>query len=139
MGSQSGPMAIYALGLDGGCKIFEEARDKAVQSQLPQWRTNLIGAYRDNVPVDQLASAVGSSPRASQKLLASYLPAIGSAMQRASAPLLSTASTQVITAMSNEASKVDATSIDQAERQKDLERMKAEGQICGVGRARQGA
>ena len=132
MGSQSGPMALYTLGLDRGCEVFEEARDQAVKRQLPQWRTNLIEAYRDNVPAEQLANAVGSSPRAAQKQLASYLPAIGSAMQRASGSLLSTASTQVITEMSNEAGKVDPTSIDQAERQRNLERMKSEGKICGV-------
>ncbi len=136
MGSQSGPMAMYALGLDRGCEVFEEARDKAVEQNLPQWRTNLVAAYRNSVPADQLASAVESSPQAAQRQLASFMPAIGSAMQRASASLLSAARTQVITAMSKEADKVDPNSIDQADRQRGLERMKSEGKICGVGPAR---
>ena len=139
MGSQSGPMALYALGLDRGCEVFEKARDQAVEHHLLSWRTNLVDAYRDNVPAEQLADAVSSSPRAAQRQLASYLPAIGSAMQRASAPLLSRASTEVISEMSNEARNVEPASIDQFERQKELDRMKSKGKICGVGRARLGA
>ncbi len=57
-------------------------------------------------------------------------------MQQASATLLNTASTEVIAEMSKEAGKVDRASIDQSERQKDLERMKSEGKICGVGKTR---
>ena len=138
MGSQSGPMALYVLGLDRGCEVFEKARDQAVERHLPQWRANLVAAYRNNVPPEKLADAVGSSPRGAQRQLASYLPTIGSEMQRASAPLLTTASTLVITQMSDEAGKIDRASIDQSERQKDLERMKSEGKICGVGKTRPG-
>jgi len=138
MGSQSGPMALYALGLDRGCEVFEKARDRAVERHLPVWRTNLVAAYRANVPPEKLANAVGSSPRGAQRQLASYLPAVGSEMQRASAALLNTASAEVVADMSNEAGKVNRASIDQSERQKDLERMKSEGKICGVGKTGRG-
>jgi hypothetical protein len=139
MGSQSGPMALYALGLDRGCDVFKEAADQAVASHLPQWRASLIQAYRDSVPPEELAAAVDKSPRAAREHLRSYLPAIGSAMKRASEPTLVEASTEIISTMSNEAAKVDAASIDQTERQQDLQRMKTEGKICGVGRSQEAA
>jgi hypothetical protein len=134
MGSQSGPMALYALGLDRGCNIFEEAAEQAVERNLPQWRANLIQAYRQNVPDAELAEAVGKSPRDAREDLRSYLSAIGSEMKQASDPILMKASTEVVAVMAGEAAKVDRASIDQSERQRDLQRMKTEGEICGVGR-----
>ena len=134
MGSQSGPMALYALGLDRGCDIFEEATDRAVERNLPQWRANLIRAYRQNVPAAELAEAVEKSPRAARDDLSSYLSAIGSEMKQASDPILFKATAEILAEMAGEAGNVDRASIDESERRKDLQRMKAEREICGVGR-----
>ena len=134
MGTMTGPMSLAALGLDRGCDIFDDATDRAVASNLPQWRANLIQAYRQHIPRAELAEAVGKSPRAARDQLSSYLPAIGSDMKRASEPILKKASTEILSAMFDEASKVDRASIDQNARERDLQRMKTEGKICGVGR-----
>ncbi|MCL6699732.1 hypothetical protein LZ496_13185 [Sphingomonas sp. NSE70-1] len=134
MGTQSGPIAIFALGLDRGCDIFDEAADRAVARNLPKWRANLIRAYRQNVPAAELAEAVEKSPRAARDDLSPYLSAIGSEMKQASDPILMRATAEVLAEMAGEAGSVDRTSIDEAERRKDLQRMKAEGEVCGVGR-----
>ena len=136
MGTMTMAMSLATLGLDRGCDIFEQAADRAVASNLPQWRANLVQAYRQHVPPAELAEAVGKSPRAARDQLTSYLPAIGSDMKRASEPILKKASTEVLSAMFDEASKVDTTGIDQNARERDLQRLKTEGKICGV--ARQG-
>src|SRR3990170_8502245 len=54
LGTQSGPMILYDLGLDRGCTTLQAAVDGAIKTHLPAWRQNLISAYRENVPADEL-------------------------------------------------------------------------------------
>jgi hypothetical protein len=134
LATQSGPMYLGLLGLDKGCDVLDAAADKVVEKNLPQWRANLIAAYRDNVPPAQLAEAVQRSPRPARSMLQQHVPAIGASMQAASEPLLKASAVEVLESLSAEAAKVDRNSIDMEERQRDLARMKASGKICGVGR-----
>jgi hypothetical protein len=134
LGTMTAPMSLARLGLDRGCDIFEEATERAVASNLPQWRANLIQAYRQNVPPPELAEAVGKSPRAAHEQLGSYLPDIGLDMKQASAPILKKASSEVLSALFDEAYKADRANIDENARMRDLQRMKSEGKICGVDR-----
>ena len=133
LGTMSGPMYIGILGMDEGCDVLNEAVDKVVEGNLPQWRSNLITAYRDNIPPDRLAEAVQESPRRARSMLQDYLPAIANAMEVASAPLLRSSGIKVLEAMGDAAGKVDRATIDMEARQRDLARMKDSRQICGVG------
>jgi hypothetical protein len=136
--TQSAGMHLYALGLDEGCKVFNQAAEAAVGRNLPAWRSNLIDAYRKNVPADLLAEATASSPSAARDMLKGHLPAIASAMQASSEPLLQTASVEVIEATGAAAGKVDQAKVDGAARRKELQAITANGQICGVAAPRQG-
>ena len=132
--TQSGAIHIGALGLDKGCAVLDDAVEKVVQEHLPQWRANLIAAYRENVPADRLAEAVEKSPRRAHSMLESYMPAIGSAMKERSQPLLESSGVEVLQATGAAASKVDRKSTNLADRQKELDAVKASGKICGVGK-----
>jgi hypothetical protein len=58
LSTQSGSLTLAVLGLDEGCDVLDSAVDEVVKRDLPQWRANLVAAYRSNVPADQLAQAV---------------------------------------------------------------------------------
>lgn len=134
LGTQSGAMYVGLLGLDRGCDSLDAAVEKVAEKNLPRWRANLIAAYRNNVPPAQLAEAVQKSPRPARSMLERHLPAIGSSMQAASEPLLKASAMEVLELLSAEATKVDRNSINMEDQQRDLARMKASGEICGVGR-----
>jgi hypothetical protein len=137
LGTQSGPMYLGILGLDEGCEALDTAVNQVVGKNLPQWRANLIAAYRDNVPSDELAEAVQKSPRSARSMLQQHLPAIGSSMKSASEELLKSSAAEVLETLSVSAAKIDQASIDMADRQRELAQMKASGRICGVGRWQQ--
>ena len=134
VGTQSGAMYLGLLGLDKGCDVLDGAVDKVIEKNLPQWRANLVAAYRDNVPPAQLAEAVQKSPRSARSQLQQHVPVIASSMQAASEPLLKSSAVEVLELLSAEAAKIDRNSIDMEDRQRDLARMKTSGKICGVGR-----
>ena len=135
--TQSAGMHMYALGLEDGCNVLDEAVDEVVGENLPQWRSNLLAAYRASVPEEQLARAVEAGPRAAREMLAEHLPELATAMQRASEPLLKEAAVEVLTATGEAAAKVDRASVDGAARQKELQSALASGQICGGSAPRQ--
>ena len=136
LGTQSGAMSVGLLGLDEGCGVLDDAVDKTVEKNLPQWRANLVAAYRQHIPADQLAAAVERSPRRARSMLQPYLPAIGRAMQQSSEPLLASSTVEVLDVVHSAAAKADRASVDMAARQRDLERLKASGEMCGVGKWR---
>jgi hypothetical protein len=134
LATQSAAMFLGILGMDKGCDVFDAAVEKTVDENLPQWRSNLVAAYRDNVPPSQLAEAVQESPPRAQSMLQENLPAIGASMQAKSTDLLKSSSVEVLASLSDAASKVDRASIDWKDRERDLAEIKASGQICGVGK-----
>ena len=133
VGTMSGSIFLARLGLDKGCELLDQEVDKVIERNLPRWRANLIAAYRNNVPADQLAEAVQKSPRSARSMLGRFGPAISNEMKNASEPLLRGSAVAVLEAMGNVALDTDRASIDMEARQRDLARMKAQGQICGVG------
>ena len=133
VGTQSGAMFIGMLGLKEGCDVLDDAVDKVVDRNLPQWRANLIAAYRDIVPPDQLADAVQKSPRQARAMLQPHVLAVGGAMKRASDPLLRSSGVEVLTLMGEAASKAGAASSDAQARQGDLAQLRTSREICGVG------
>ena len=133
LGTQSGAISLGVLGLDEGCDVLDGAVERVVEKNLPLWRTNLIAAYREQVPADQLARAVKRSPRQARSILQQHLSSIGRAMQHSSEPLLQTSSAEVLESLSSVAAKVNRATIDMATRERDLARMKTSRQICGVG------
>ncbi len=134
LATQSGAMYLGVLGHDEGCEILDAAVDKVVEKNLPRWRANLIAAYRENVPPDQLAEAVQRSPRGARSMLQQHLPTVGTSMKGASEPLLKSSAVEVLESLSSAAAKVDHDSINIEDRQRDLARMKSSRKICGVGR-----
>jgi hypothetical protein len=134
LSTQTAPMAIYALGMEEGCKVMDAAVDGAVTKNLRSWSDNLIAAYRTNVPAEVLASAIGKSPSSARRELRAYLPVIGRTMEASSRPLLEKASVAAIDEMMAKASKIDVASVSAAERQRELSAARATGEICGVGR-----
>ena len=137
LGTTTGPMTLGVLGLEKGCDVHDEAVEAAVAQNLAQWRANLIAAYRNNVPPDQLAEAVQKSPRRARAMLQPHLSSIGDRMKRSSQSLLQQSGVQVMQAASAEAQKVDLASIDMQARQRELDETKASGEICGVRRWQQ--
>jgi hypothetical protein len=133
LGTQSGPMHLYALGMDNGCEVLDDAVDATVERRLPEWRANLIKAYRDNVPADELARAVEESPPGARSMLQPRMSAIGTAMQRSSEQLLQSSSAEVLEATGAAAEQVDLSSVDQSQRERELASASASGEICGIG------
>ena len=127
-------MYVAILGMHDGCDVLDGAIDTAVAKNLPQWRSNLIAAYRDSVPPSQLAEAVQESPSRARSMLHDNLPAIGASMQAKSTELLKSSAVEALGSLSDAASKVDRASIDWKDRERDLADIKASGQICGVGK-----
>jgi hypothetical protein len=137
--TQTAPMAMYSLGLEQGCEELERAVDSAVQTHLPMWRSNLIAAYRDSVPADELASAAQRDARSAQSALRSHLPKVGAAMQAKSSPLLNEAGAEVLGKLAASADEADQADIDQAARSEELEQAKRSGGICREQIARAGS
>ena len=130
LGTHSGPMFLYDLGLERGCAALGSAVDDAVTTHLPAWRQNLISAYRENVPAEELARAVQRSPRSAQRRLADHIESIGRSMQSKSTNLLNQAGTQVLDTLSKQAAQVDKSTIDQGVRQTELREAMRTKRIC---------
>ena len=129
---QSGPVALFTLGLDEGCEVLDASIDEVVEENLPQWRAILIASYRKHVPAEQLADAVRMPPRDARASLEAHLPAIAASMKAESEPLLAKSFVEVVKSLTDAAAKVDRTNIDLAERKSELERVKASREICGA-------
>ena len=134
LATQSGPIMLGVLGLDDGCHALDSAVDAVVKRNLPQWRANLIAAYRNNVPAAQLAEAVQKSPRRARSTLQPHVAAIGNSMKQMSLPLLENSNIEVLGSTFAASSRVDKSSRNMAARQKDLARIRAADEICGVRR-----
>jgi hypothetical protein len=131
--TQSVPQSFYALGMQKGCGAMRPAFEAAVAQTLPQWRANIVAAYRTAVPAPVLRTALGQTAEQRQATLAPYLGAIGTAMQSASEPLLRAAAERVTAAMTTAAAGIDIATIDGATRMTELEQAQADGSLtCGV-------
>jgi hypothetical protein len=130
LGTHSGPMFIYDLGSERGCAALGEAVDEAVHRHLPAWRANLVAAYRENVPANELARAVQSNPRAAQRQLRKYLVEIGRSMKSKSSELFKQAAVQVLSRMSDEAAKTDRSKINRAAREMELREAMKSKSVC---------
>ncbi|MBB4153308.1 hypothetical protein GGQ80_001210 [Sphingomonas jinjuensis] len=131
--TQSVPQSFYALGMQKGCAALRPAFESAVSQTLPQWRANIVAAYRSAVPAPVLRSAIGQTAEQRQTTLAPYLGAIGTSMQSASEPLLRAAAERVTAAMTTAAAGIDMATIDGATRMAELRQAQADGSLtCGV-------
>jgi len=137
LATQSGPVTLGILGLDDGCDVLDSAVDAVQKRNLPQWRANLVAAYRNNVPPDLLAEAVQKSPRRARSILQPHVAAIGNSMKQSSEPLLESSTVEVLGATFAAAGKVDKASRDMTARQKDLAKIRTSDEICGVKRWQQ--
>ena len=126
-------MSNYALGVKGACSVLKPAFEEAVAQTLPQWRANLIKAYRDNVPTPVLSQASSGSLLASAMVLQPYMGQIGASMQRDSEPLLKKAGEGPLLAILTEAAKVDMKKVDGPTRMTEMKQAQADGTLfCGL-------
>ena len=126
-------MAAEAMGIDPFCAATLPAVDKAVEARLPAWRTNLLQAYRDGVPADVLAQAATRPPEEARSLVAPHMEAVGTAMHKASSPLLKEAAGEVMAAVAAKAEAYDIKTVDMEKRRAELKAGAADGStFCGL-------
>ena len=133
-GTQTIRMGVMGLGPKGNCAVLVQAFNAAVAKDLPAWSTNLVRAYRQNVPADVLekASAAGSA-EASAPILQPYLNAVGEQMQKDSEPLLTAAASEVIEPVFDATSQVDIATLNMETRQAEVKAAMADGSLtCGL-------
>jgi hypothetical protein len=127
-------MAINAflLGIEPVCAAYARAADKSVAKYLPQWRANVLRAYRAVVPAETLARAAadGAGGRAR---LAPYMAQIGAVMEQSSGALLKQSTTDVLREIGSAAAGVNPAKVDQHARVAELKDQIAKtGKLCGV-------
>lgn len=131
---QDRSMAINAflLGIEPVCAVYARAADKSVAKYLPQWRTNVLRAYREIVPAETLARAAadGAGGRAR---LTSYMGQIGAVMEQSSGALLKQSTADVLREIGSAAAGVNPATVDQKTRMAELKDQIAKtGKLCGV-------
>ena len=126
---QTVAMSSYALGPKGACDILRPAFQKAVTQTLPQWRANLVKAYRDNVPASDLARAASGSLLASATVLQPFRSQIGDAMERDSKSLLIKAMEISLMPVATAAGKIDIKKVDGATRMAEMKQAQADGSL----------
>lgn len=126
-------MAAEAMGIEPFCAATLPAVEKAVEAHLPAWRANLVQAYRDSVPADVLAQAAGKTREEAQPLVAPHMDAVGTAMHKASSPLLKEAAGEVLGAVAAKAEAYDIKTVDMEKRRAELKAGAADGStFCGL-------
>ncbi|MBC7519908.1 MAG: hypothetical protein H7268_02265 [Sandarakinorhabdus sp.] len=130
--TQSMAMASYNLGIAENCAIVRPQFDAAINRHLPAWRSNLVKAYRDNVPEAKLAK-VAAEGKSGLDTLRPYIAKIAAQMQATSMPLLQEAAADVVTPSVEAGMKIEFKSVDGAARQREMEAAKADGTLfCGL-------
>lgn len=130
-GTDTFKRSFFALGPTDGCAAFRPAFRAAYDKHLPQWRSNLVSAWRENIPAELLEKAVEAGPGSAGELVAPHQDAIGAAMEAASKPVLTEATAEVLAALYETAKDVDFTAIDRDTRLAELKALDTRN-FCGV-------
>lgn len=129
----AGPQSFYTLGIAPGCTVLKPAIERAVAANRVAWSANLVNAVRSAVPAETLATAAAQTPADAGRTLDPLRSAIGAKMQASSEPILQAAAHGVIGDVRAAAAKVDATKIDRAARERELQAAASAGQqFCGL-------
>lgn len=132
-GTLTSRVAMEAMGIPAFCAVTVPAVDAAVLRHLPRWRTNLVEAFRNEIPADLLAEAALKSQGEARPLLQPHMQAVGAAMNKASAPLLTQAVGEVLARINAEAPNYDVQTVDMDQRRAELRAGAADGStFCGL-------
>jgi len=133
--TQTMAIGAYNLGIAENCAVVRPAFEAAVARHLPAWKSNLVKAYRDNVPADTLASATADGAVAASTMLKPYVDKIGAQMQAASTDVLKQAAEDVLKPVMDAAMKIDVKSVDGPSRKREMSAAVADGSLfCGLQR-----
>ena len=127
-------MAINAflLGIEPTCKVYAVAADKSVAKHLPEWSNNVLRAFREVVPPEQLSQAVAKGP-IGRNQLSVYMDQIGVAVERSSGALLRQSTAEVLREIGSAAAGINPAQVDQQARIAELQEQIAKtGKLCGV-------
>ena len=126
------PVSAFVLGIEPMCKLYAAAADKSVARHLPQWRKNLLRAFRDIVPPQALEQAVGEGTIGRNRL-GQYMNQIGAVMEQSSGALLKQSTADVLQEIASASASVKIGDIDQDARNRELRAHVAKtGKLCGV-------
>lgn len=131
--TQTMNIATYNLGVERRCELLRPLFDAAITAHLPQWRANLIAAYRQAVPVDVLTQAVEQNDTAAALTLAPYANTIGSQAQAANLPVLQEAMRTIVPSVGEAALEVDPGTVNRDARVAEVQAAMADRSIlCGL-------
>lgn len=110
--SAEGPRALELLGIDKGCRNLASAKNQVVAKYLPDFRKNLVTAYRDVIPENELREAIKLTAAFSGDVVAKYFEQITSRFRATSDPLINASVVDLLTLTKPAVSAVNPASAD---------------------------